>query len=251
MIVASVSWGNDSVALVQWLAENRPNEDVTCVYADTEWSREDWPARVERLEVWATGLGFKTARVRGVGFVQLARKKKAFPRQGMQFCTSELKIRPFVEWLDRWDTAKEATVACGIRRDESIARSQWPEHVAESERHGGRDAWFPLVRHTREMRDALLARAGCTPLPHRSKECYPCVNANRTDLRALALDPKRVEEIAALEAEIGQNVFRAHKHGGADGIREIVRWAASGPGQYDPDQMGLWGAACDSGMCGD
>jgi hypothetical protein len=35
--VAFVSWGNDSIALVQWLHEHN-FEGVTCVFSDTGWA---------------------------------------------------------------------------------------------------------------------------------------------------------------------------------------------------------------------
>ena len=254
LLVVSVSWGNDSVALVQWLHERfKLNEHrVICVYADTGWASADWPERVARGEALATSYGFEVARLCELTFVELARKKKAWPRNGMQFCTEELKIKPITAFLARVDPAGEAVVVIGIRRAESTARSQWPEDVPNSEKHGGRDAWFPLVRTTDVERDALLQRAGFESLPHRSKECFPCINSNRADLRLLTED--RIAEIAALEASMGitsegkpRTLFRPYRHGGAVGIREVIRWAWSDRGQYDPAA----GAGCDSGFCGD
>lgn len=259
MIVASVSWGNDSIALVQWLHEARARRmfaseaRVLCVYADTGWASKDWPERVERAEALARSYGFETHRVQRAegGFVELARLKKGFPRNGLQFCTSELKIRPITAFLETVDPDKEATITVGIRREESASRAQWPEWVFESEKHGGRDAWFPLVRVLKPERDALIRQAGFEPLAHRSKECFPCINSNRRDLRLL--DEERVAEIAALEESMGvtskgkpRTLFRPYRHGGAVGIREVWRWAQAERGEYElPD------AACDAGFCGD
>ncbi len=244
MIVASVSWGNDSIALVRWLYE-RGERDVVCVYCDTGWASKDWPARVEDGERLARSYGFGTERLaRPGGFVELARLKKAFPRNGMQFCTSKLKIEPFAAYLAAADPAGEATVAVGIRREESAKRATWPEWTTASEQHGGRDLWAPLVRVTADERDWLLARAGFPVLEHRSKECFPCVNSSRRDLRLL--DEDRVREIEQLEASVGQTLFRAGKFMGARGIREIARWAQSERGQYEPPDE----SSCDSGFCG-
>lgn len=253
MIIASVSWGNDSIALVQWLHE-AGRVDVACVYADTGWASVEWPARVERGEALAASYAFATHRVGSVGFVELARSRKSFPRNGLQFCTSDLKVAPITAFLASVDPDGEATVAIGIRREESARRSQWPEFIAESPRHGGRDAWFPLVRVVATERDALLRRAGFEPLPHRSRECSPCINSNRADLRLLT--PARVDEIEAIEASMGvtskgkpRTLFRPYRHGGAVGIREVVRWANDAPGRYAPGQGSLF--ECDSGFCGD
>ena len=74
-------------------------------------------------------------------------------------------------------------------------------------------------------RDALLQRAGIEKLPHRSKECSPCVNANRGDF--LRLTPGEVERVNDLEVEIARPMFRA-KRFGALGIHGVMTWAKDG-----------------------
>lgn len=257
MLVAFVSYGNDSIALIQRLHESeslRKYDRVLCAYSDTGWASSEWPDRVERGEALARSYGFEPHRISSMGFVALARLRKGFPRQGMQFCTSELKIVPAQAWLDGVDPAREAVCAVGIRREESRARASWPEWTEESEKHDGRSLWSPLVRVTTDERDALLRRAGFEPLPHRSMECFPCVNSNRADLRLLT--DERIDELAALEASMGftgegkpRTIFRPYRHAGAVGIREVVRWARSERGQYEPPDDDA-GSGCDSGFCG-
>ena len=75
------------------------------------------------------------------------------------------------------------------------------------------------------VRDALLQRAGVEKLPHRSKECSPCVNANRSDF--LRLTPGEVERVNDLEVEIARPMFRA-KRFGALGIHGVMKWAKDG-----------------------
>lgn len=172
----------------------------------------------------------------------------------MQFCTEKLKIEPITAWLDTVDPTAEATCAIGIRREESARRSLWPETIEDSPQHGGRDAWFPLVRVLEAERDALIRRAGFEPLPHRSRECFPCVNSGKADL--WDLPEERVAEIEGFEASMGmtgggkpRTLFRPAAHGGAVGIREVVRWANSDRGAYSAGQTDLFGA-CDGGWCG-
>ena len=254
LFFVSVSWGNDSVALVQWLHEKYAlgEHRVICVYADTGWAASDWPARVERGEALARSYGFEVARLHGGNFVELAMKKKSWPRNGMQFCTEELKVKPLTAFHRAHDPDKEGICVAGIRRAESRARAQWPEDVPESPKHDGRDAWFPLVRVTDEERDALLHRAGFEVLAQRSRECFPCIHANRADLRLLP--EARIAEIEQLEAAMGhteegkpRTLFRPYHHQGATGIRETIAWAWSERGQYDPSYV----PGCDSGVCGD
>ena len=253
MLVVFVSYGNDSIALVQRFAESdvlRKYDRVLCAYSDTGWASREWPDRVVQGETLARSHGFEPCRIPSIGFVALARLRKGFPRNGMQFCTTVLKIEPAQVWLDEVDPDREAVCAVGVRREESRARAAWPEWAESSDKHNGRSLWAPLVRVTIEERDALVRRAGFEPLPHRSMECFPCVNSNRTDLRLLT--EERIEELAAIETSMGytgegkpRTLFRPYRHGGAVGIREVVRWAQSERGEYEPPTAG-----CDSGFCG-
>ena len=256
--VIFASYGNDSIALIQWAVESGevlPGETMI-VHSDTGWAAESWAERVEQASAWARSLGFRTTAIPSMGMRALVSMKKGWPRQGMQFCTEHLKIKPALQWLDENDPERDVTCLVGVRRVESRARAQWPEWIESSERHGGRSLWSPLVRHTDEMRDALVSRTPFDVLPHRSQECFPCVNSNRDDLRQLT--PERVAEIAALESALGytskgkpRTMFRPYRHQGATGIREVWRWAKSERGKYRQLVMLGDGVGCDSGMCGE
>ena len=250
--VIKASYGNDSIALIQWAHEN-DLLDVTVLYNDTGWARDDWPERVAAGESWAKSLGFSTARTESVGLENLVRSRKGWPRQGIQFCTSELKIVPTERWLDLNDPAGTSVQLIGIRREESKNRAAFPEWSIGFD---DRAIWAPLVTYTEQDRDVLLAHAGFEPLPHRSMECFPCINSNRRDLRELALDATRIEKIAAIEKSMGmtskgkpRTMFYPYRYMGATGITEIVRWAMSDRGDFDPDD-GNGSSGCEAGWCG-
>ena len=253
MFVLFASYGNDSVALVQWAVEAGLG-DVRVAYSDTGWASDAWRERVERGEAWVRSLGFVAVRLRSEGMEALVRRKKGWARQGMQFCTEDLKVRPAMAWLSEIDPLLRATCLVGVRREESANRRDFPD-VSVSAAHGGRLLWAPLARMTAGDRDGLVRRAKFEVVPHRSKECFPCVNSKRSDLLLLAKDPTRVAEIERIEESLGftgngkpRTMFRPYRHMGATGIREVVRWAESAPGQFDPDDG--TGADCDSGYCG-
>lgn len=257
MYVIFCSYGNDSIALIQWVHENKL-KDVTCLYSDTGWAADWWGDRVERGEALAHSYGFKTARTKSEGMIELVKRKKGWPAGGGQgsFCTRELKVLPALEWLEANDPDGDAICLTGVRRSESKHRSTAPEFVDESERHGGRDLWQPLVRHDDAMRNELIVRAGWDVLPHRSMECFPCVHANIDDLRLLTED--RINLIDVTEQEMGINskgnprvMFRPAKKKGAVGIRAVIAWAKA-PRARDQDDMFALGdkAGCDSGFCG-
>ena len=257
MHIIFTSCGNDSVALLQWCIENGV-EDVTAAYSETHWGSAEWPERVELVREFCRFKGFNFHTIESEGFANIckATRNQAFPRDGMQFCTQELKIEPAMRWLDSVDPGKEATCMVGIRREESAKRAQWPEWVEESDKHGGRALFSPLVRYTTEQRDELIRRTGWFEvLPYRSRECFPCVNSSKADLRQLT--QADVDKVRQLEEEMGvgkvsgkpKYMFRAAKCGGAEGIVEVIKWASHS--KYIAGQDDLFGGGCDSGFCGD
>jgi 3'-phosphoadenosine 5'-phosphosulfate sulfotransferase (PAPS reductase)/FAD synthetase len=251
--VIFASYGNDSIALIQW-ARERGLSSVAVAYSDTGWAADFWTQRVERAERWVRDLGFTPVRLQSEGMAGLVRRKKAWPRGGggkFQFCTQALKKEPAERWLSEVDPDGDVVCLVGIRREESPHRRQWPEWTEESPAHGGRSLWAPLVRHSERERDDLIAKTPFDPLPFRSKECWPCVNARQGEIAML--EPETVERIAALESEMGTNrngnervMFSPARHGGAVGIRSVVDRCQGG-------QDDLFGAGfgCDSGYCGD
>lgn len=246
--IIKASYGNDSIALIQWAYENRERhklDRVAVIYNDTGWSRSNWPARVEHAESLVRRYDFDPLRTASIGFVPLVRLKQGFPRHGMQFCTEQLKIGPTMELLAAIDQDREAIVMAGIRREESKRRQSWPEWVEADPMSGERDSWYPLVRVLEAERNTMILRAGFEVLPHRSQECYPCVNLDKPHLRTL--DDAAIQKVEALEHEVGKPMFRARPRRGASGIREVVRWAQSDRGKYTEAQ----GSFCDGGWCGD
>lgn len=250
--VIFASYGNDSIALIQWAKEQNLS-NVAVVYSDTGWAADHWEDRVKEKEQWVSSLGFTPYRTDSIGLEALVKQRKGWPRNGMQFCTLELKIRPALQWLDDNDPEKKATVLVGVRREESVARRNFPEVTESSPNHGGRRLLAPLANFTTADRDALLLRAGVEPLPHRSMECFPCINSNRADLRLLAKDEAKVAEVERIETEMGLTskgkprvMFRPAKFMGATGIREVIKWAESDRGKYNKDEKEF---DCEGGFC--
>lgn len=247
MNVISSSYGNDSVAMIQW-AHEAGLPDVHVLFIDTGWAATGWLDRVSKAEEWVKSLGFNAVRLTPeVQFEELMRSKKGFPSQRYQWCSVHLKGVPFLGWIDEADKECKATVLIGKRRDESPERADTAEFIASSEYHGGRRVWHPLFLHTDADRNALLKRAGFEPLPHRSRECSPCINSNRADLRLL--DETDIAKVEALESEVGKTMFRPARHNGAVGVRKVIAWASASPGTYNEAQDDLF-SECSSGYCG-
>jgi 3'-phosphoadenosine 5'-phosphosulfate sulfotransferase (PAPS reductase)/FAD synthetase len=229
MNVISSSAGNDSLEMIQWAIEQKL-PDVHVVFCDTGWSAPGWMVRVEKVHAYAKANGMQAHIVQSLGMQELVRMKKGFPGNAQQFCTAHLKGVPFLEWIDEEDKDCTAIVMVGKRRAESEARKNTPEYIYDSEYHGGRTLWHPLYLHTDAERNALIERSGFEPLPHRSLECNPCVNANRQDF--LRLTPGEIERVNDLEVEIGKPMFRP-KRFSALGIYGVIAWAKDGRDRGD------------------
>jgi len=245
------SYGNDSVALIQYCAE-RDLQDVVVVFSDTGWAADYWLARVSQAEKWVKTLGFKHDRTQSEGMAGLLKRKKAWPRGGggrFQFCTESLKKLPARDWLSDNDPDNIATCLTAVRRCESANRLTAPEWTTASEDHGGRELWQPLVRHSDAQRNALIEKTPFPVLPYKSKECWPCVNAGKRELKHL--EPERLNLIEAMEVDMGVNskgnarvMFSPARHSGAVGIRAVVDDAKRGTSDLLPVRI------CHSGWCG-
>ena len=229
MYVIFASYGNDSIALIQY-ASDSGLKDVTVVYSDTGWAAHYWDDRVQKAEGWVRSLGFKVSRTSSEGMQELLNRKKAWPRGGggkFQFCTEALKKEPARKWLNKIDADKNATCLIGVRREESKNRSDHPEWITASEDHGGRELWSPLVRHKEKQRNELITKTPFEVLPYKSKECWPCVNAGKKEIKHL--EKGRIDLIELMEKEAGVNskgnprvMFSPARHNNSIGIRAVV-----------------------------
>ena len=232
MYIISVSYGNDSVAMIR-LAYEYKLSGSQVVYCETGWAHPSWEDRILQGEGLAKEYGFTPHRIRGeLLFADMVRKKKGFPHHRSQFCTGILKGIPFLKYCEENDIERNATVLIGKRREESKARENTPEYIEDSKYHGGRTVWHPLYLHNEEQRNELVLKTGMEVLPHRSLECSPCVNAKKADFQRV--ESARIDEIRALEAEVEHPMFRPAKKMGAFGIDEVLRWAVSPRGRYTP-----------------
>lgn len=265
------SYGNDSVALIQW-AHEQGLRDVVVVFSDTGWAANWWAERVERLEFWVHSLGFYTDRTTSIGFRALALQKKGFPTQQYQWCSYILKIEPAERWLRENDPQARAVCLVGVRREEGPDRAEFPRYLLSSPSHGERVMIAPMADWSEDTRNTFIRRAGVEPLPHRSMECSPCINSNRADLQAVQEDD--IAKAEAIETEMHETLgltrngkrrtlFRPHRHMGAVGVREVVRCANSPRGKFVPASGEIFdedaaaredaetgSAGCPAGWCG-
>jgi 3'-phosphoadenosine 5'-phosphosulfate sulfotransferase (PAPS reductase)/FAD synthetase len=260
--VLKCSYGNDSIALIQWAYEYQTKYGslgkIVVLYNETGWAANWWEGRVLNGENLVQKYGMIPARTLSIGMEKLIKRHNTWPDRFRRFCTEELKIIPTWSWLAQHDPEGKAVMLCGVRREESAARRMWPEWVESSDKNEGRAEWSPLVLLDVSGRDELIQRAGWQPLPHRSRECR-CVLANSQDISTWSEED--IVEIERLEAIMnhgnrGENkfhflaMFHPHrKKGNPVGIRAVVEWAKAVQATKQEDLTDLEPTGCDSGFC--
>ncbi len=198
-IIASVSGGKDSTAMCLHLLEE--GIPFRAVHMDTQWESSLTDEYIRDVLDPAIG---PIEWIASEGFAALCCRKGAFPSRVGRFCTEQLKMRPFLSWLEAEYPDTDITNAIGIRHAESTARSALPER--EAERYG--EVWRPIIEWTEADVIAIHARHGLPPNPLYLRGanrvgCWPCIFASKAEIRLLAeIDNRRVDEIRELEAEV-------------------------------------------------
>ena len=293
-VVVSVSGGKDSVATALHLRELGIEYDM--VFMDTGWEHPDLYEHLDYLETVlgpierigadipelpADVLPDVEAIEALVGtspsaFVRWTAKKGMFPSRVRRFCTQELKVRPFLRWVESLE--EDVVNVVGIRAEESAARARLPEReLMPGAEHI--EVWRPLIAWTEAQVIDIHKRHGVRPCPLYLRGstrvgCWPCIQSNKAELAALAKDARRVMAIELLEGLIQREAAkRARAKGkepgnpptlfqpsirGRDGARvgrpiaEILAWAQTKHGGRQMMLVADWGreAGCVRwGMC--
>lgn len=214
-VVASISGGKDSAAMSLWLTELGIEHDR--VFMDTGWEHEDTYdyLRGPLTEKLGPIVELKPPR----GMVDLIRRKAMFPSRLIRFCTEELKVFVFRDYVaNRIEAGEDVVNAVGIRAEESSARALFSEW--EWSPTFDCEVWRPLITWTFADVVAIHARHALAPNPLYLRGasrvgCWPCIYARKEEIRLVAdTDPKRIDLIRELEAEVTEG----RKKRGTEGV---------------------------------
>lgn len=259
--VVQFSGGKDSTALVLWAKEQNWPEGFTAVFCDTKHEHPATYAYIEHINQTQLGGGLVTvcsAKYPG-GMEELVRRKGRVPSTRARFCTEELKVFPFRDWLRQQDG--EATIYQGIRADESGPRRAAGKRLFSDVY----DAWIerPLFDWTADDVFAIHKRHGVEPNPLYKMGasrvgCFPCIMVNKGELKRMGhTDPLIWERAANLERAANRSFFPPayvperfcsfHDeksdtwYPSVDDVRKYIEDA-------DRDQLRMWDR-CDMGGC--
>lgn len=292
--IVSLSGGKDSVAACLHLREMGIEHER--VFMDTGWEHPDLYSHLDYLEEVLGPITRIRAEMPDLpdevmpevlaieelvgsspsGFVRWAVHKAFFPSRRFRWCTQFLKVNPFLSWVEGLD--EDILNVVGIRAEESAKRAAMPEReLMPGQEHI--EVWRPLINWTEAQVIAIHQRHGVKPCPLYLRGstrvgCWPCIQANKSELGALVKDERRIEAIERLEALVTDlRRERREAKGGAlnnpmslfvgkrksaNGkymmwpIRKVLEWAQTGRGTNQMTLMVDWGreSGCVRwGMC--
>ena len=199
-----ISGGKDSTALLLWMVYESgiPRQEMIATFCDTQNEAQETYEHVRLLSdkvlpvIW----------IETEGFWPLAKRKGRFPSARARFCTQELKLQPtkaFIEQLT--DQYEDVIPVSGVRRAESVERSQLTEWGNPLNSYFGLREWRPLIDWQIEDVLVIHAKYGIPLNPLYAKGakrvgCFPCIHSSKEEIRAIIQHyPERIDQIRMWE----------------------------------------------------
>lgn len=268
-VIVTFSGGKDSLASLLWVRDHI-SEDFITVFCDTGWEHPltyEYIDRIkERLNLNLVVLKSRTFD----GMADLVTKKKMFPAAKRRLCTSELKVKPMIDYiLD--EVSDHILVIQGIRAEESRSRAAMenrctyfknyfqpygfdsrgkPKYETYRKRDVRRfreqfadDLLRPVFDWTARqvvdyIRDHGVEINPLYKMGFKRVGCYPCIMSSQQDIYNICTqDAPRIAEIAELERTLGASFFRPGKiperfyEGKSPSIDEVVQYVKDKQGQ--------------------
>lgn len=264
-IIVQYSGGKDSQASLLWAVEKYGAKNIIAQFSDTKWES---PITYKHLIKTCKDLGVKlvelTSKKYPNGMIDLAEKKKRFPASKLRYCTSELKVIPFIDWLLD-EVQDNVLIIQGIRKNESVARSRMQEScrlfkyylVPFKYDKNGKPKYHnyrkkDVLKFIKNYDDSIirpffnatgqevidyiyskgqepneLYKMGMTRVG-----CFPCIMSRQNEVKQiLKRFPERIDEIEKIENDLNTTFFTSGKiptyacsNGKFPKIREVVNY---------------------------
>lgn len=230
-IIVSYSGGKDSQACLIYAVEKYGAKNITAVFCDTGWEH---PLTLSHIDKTTKELGIPLITIHPKqNFLELARYKKRFPSIKARFCTTELKVKPMIDYV--LSLKEHCLIIQGIRAKESISRAAMAKEcmyfdgyftpLANGKKYSYRGKevreWCskydasvlrPLFHWTAQevidcildagMRPNPLYECGCSRVG-----CYPCIMWRQSEVRILMKDEPMKKRLMDAENDIGRSFF--------------------------------------------
>lgn len=272
-LLLNVSGGKDSTAMILYMKENgfKP-EELDYIFFDTGWESVKTYQYLDYLE---DRLNITIQRRRSNIFVRpkdeeiynqclevmgrtysdmvaLILDRQMFPSRIAQYCTGQLKIKPFVDFLEEQDY--QAISCVGIRREESARRAAYTEW----EFNESFDCWVwrPLIEYTERDVIDIHKRHDVMPNPLYLEEshrvgCYPCINSNKAEMKSFPPGHEHLEVIRIIEKFFSERRGKPVTFFRNGFIDEVLDWAKTSRGGKQYYLFDASERTCEKwGMCG-
>lgn len=123
-VIVSFSGGKDSQACLISSVRKYGTNKIEAVFCDTGWEHPDTYKHINDI---CTSMSIKLIILRNKkykDFVDMSVKRSRFPSSQRRFCTSELKIKPMIDYI--LSQTEPCLIIQGIRAKESKERSKLP-----------------------------------------------------------------------------------------------------------------------------
>lgn len=225
-VIVSFSGGKDSQASLIWAVNKYGKDRVEAVFCDTGWEH---PITYEHIYSICNLSGVKLNTLKNEkmdGFEGLCKRMKCFPVSSRRACTSELKIKPMIDWILSQDD--NLLIIQGIRGKESASRAKMAKECSYFSEYF--DAQKTMYRKKDVLKwckshDASILRPMFewsaqdvidyivnnnqepNPLYKRGASrvgCYPCIMSTLSEIKVLAKDEQMLNRLITLEEEVGK-----------------------------------------------
>jgi 3'-phosphoadenosine 5'-phosphosulfate sulfotransferase (PAPS reductase)/FAD synthetase len=175
-----------------------------------------------------------------------------FPSGAAQYCTGNLKVKPFNKFLE--SRSYEPISCVGIRREESVRRRDYKEW----EYNDGFDVWVwrPIIDWTEQDVIDCHKRWNVKPNPlylegsHRVG-CFPCIRSNKKELSEFPMEHKHIHVLRILEEYHSTRREKEVSFFRQGNIDSVLDWSRT---QHGGKQYMLFNSntpTCEKwGMCG-
>jgi len=239
-ILVQYSGGKDSQASLLWAINKYGADKIEAVFCDTGWEN---PITYSHIQETLNELGIKLHTLKSKkygGFKNLVKTKGRFPTTKRRFCTEELKVKPFIDFI--LDEVKDHIIVIqGIRALESASRAKMSAECrlfkyyttpygvnakGKPKYHRYRikdvkkycksfadDIIRPVFNWSGQEVIEYILKQGQKPNPLYSQGfsrvgCFPCIMARHNEIKQIMNRyPERIEEIKGLEQKYQSSFF--------------------------------------------
>lgn len=231
-IIVSFSGGKDSQACLIQAAKQYGADKIEAIFCDTGWEHPDTYQHIKdvckQMDIKLITLKSK------YDFVSLAVHKKRFPSIKARFCTTELKIKPMIDYV--LSLKESCIIIQGIRAGESAERAAMEEECmyfksyfqanknGKKESYRGKEVreWClkydasvlrPIFQWTAQQVIDCILDAGQKPNPLYYKGfsrvgCFPCIMCRKREVLQLMKDEPMKQRLLNAEHTMREKTER-------------------------------------------